>query len=292
VHGQQLDGWVQLGAGFQVDVVGPRVVYDDMTVAQARRFPYTNWSAQRPAAVAWRMALQRAVYQSAVRCCMTSSWAASSALEDYGVPLDRIAVVGAGTHEPARSVRRDWATPRFLFVGFDWRRKNGERVVQAFTNVKAKYPGAELHLIGGHPPVEAAGVISHGILRRDQPVDRARMTDLFDQATCFVMPSLFEPAGVVFTEAAAAGLPSIGGSVGGSRDFIGDGGVVVEPTSTEEITTAMLRYCDPVEAAATGARAQARSPLFTWNAVAGRLVNALGLSTASGEAEPFLPFRR
>jgi glycosyltransferase involved in cell wall biosynthesis len=285
-----VDGWVQLGAGYRVEVAEPRVVYDDMTVAQATGFPYTNWAAQRPSGISYRIALQREVYQSATACCMTSSWAAGSALHDYAVPAERVHVVGAGTHQAPRPVDRDWSTPRFLFMGFDWRRKNGDRLLDAFARVRQAYPSAELTLVGGHPAVDQPGVTGYGILRRDVPADAAVMRQLFEKATCFVMPSLFEPAGVVFTEAAAAGLPSIGGTVGGSRDFISDGGLVVEPTSVDELTAAMMRLSNPAEASAVGARAARRSPLFTWGAVAARLVNGLGLGDRAGlTSVPQLP---
>lgn len=277
---QGLHGVVQLGGGYEVRTDLPRVVYDDMTVAQALRYPYVNWQAMRPRDVESRLALQRRVYRSATTCCMTSSWAAGSAEGDYGVPPGDVRVVGAGTHEEPRAGERDFSVPRFLFVGLDFTRKNGPRVLEAFARVREQHPAATLDVVGGHPPIQAPGVRTHGRIPRRDPAGRARLQELFDAATCFVMPSLYEPAGVVFTEAAAAGLPSIGGTNGGSADFIGDGGVVVEPTDTEAVVAAMLRFTDPVVAAGTGARAAARSPLFTWSALAGRLVRGLDLGGA------------
>ncbi|MBB2901991.1 glycosyltransferase involved in cell wall biosynthesis [Kineococcus radiotolerans] len=272
-----LHGVVQLGGGYEVRTALPRVVYDDMTVAQALRYPYVNWETMRRGDVESRLALQRRVYRSATTCCMTSSWAADSAEDDYGVPAERVRVVGAGTHEPPRTPVRDFSTPRFLFVGLDFTRKNGPRVLEAFARLRAEQPAATLDVVGGHPPISAPGVRTHGRIPRNEPAGRARLQALFDGATCFVMPSLYEPAGVVFTEAAAAGLPSIGGSNGGSADFIGDGGAVVDPTDTDAVLEAMRRFSDPVRAAETGARAAARSPLFTWSSLAARLVRGLEL---------------
>lgn len=272
-----LHGVVQLGGGYEVRTALPRVVYDDMTVAQALRYPYVNWETMRRRDVDSRLALQTRVYRSATTCCMTSSWAADSAEQDYGVPAEHVRVVGAGTHEQPRTPAREQTPPRYLFVGLDFTRKNGPRVLEAFARVRAVHPDATLDVVGGHPPISAPGVRTHGRIPRREPAGRARLQQLFDDATCFVMPSLYEPAGVVFTEAAAAGLPSIGGSNGGSADFIGDGGVVVEPTDTDAVHAAMLRFADPVVAAGTGARAAARSPLFTWSALAARLVRGLEL---------------
>jgi len=58
-----------------------------------------------------------------------------------------------------------------------------------------------------------------------------RVNDYFRRAAVFVMPSLMEGFGLVFLEAMAAGLPVIGGNVGGTRELIEDGvnGILVEP---------------------------------------------------------------
>ena len=40
-----------------------------------------------------------------------------------------MSVVGFGRNCEPRPVPRDWREPRFLFVGVDWQRKNGEAVV-------------------------------------------------------------------------------------------------------------------------------------------------------------------
>ncbi len=284
-----LDGVVQLGAGYLVRTELPRVVYDDMTVAQALRYPYANWDAMRRRDVEARLRVQAEAYVSATTCCMTSSWAAASAESDYGVPAERVRVVGAGTHEAPRAPERDFSVPRFLFVGLDFTRKNGPRVLEAFARLRAEHPAATLDVVGGHPEISAPGVRTHGRIPRGTPEGRARLQALFDAATCFVMPSLYEPAGVVFTEAAAAGLPSIGGTNGGSADFIGDGGVVVEPTDTEAVLEAMRRFSDPATAARTGERAASRSPLFTWPALAGRLVRGLGVDAGGTGLPEFLP---
>ena len=287
-----LDGVVQLGAGYEVaDPAAPLAVYDDMTVAQALEHPYPAWQALRERDVRARLAMQERVYASATACCMTSSWVAASATARFGVARERVHVVGAGTHESPRHPGRDWSVPRFLLVGLDFERKNGARVLRAFARVRRAHPGARLDVVGGHPPIDQDGVVGHGRLSRRDPAQAQRLRELFDAATCFVMPSLHEPAGVVFTEAAAAALPSVGGTVGGSADFIGDGGLVVDPTDDDAVVEAMLALCDPGLAERTGALAAARSPLFTWRAVAGRLLGALGLDGLGEDLPDDLPLR-
>jgi glycosyltransferase involved in cell wall biosynthesis len=97
------------------------------------------------------------------------------------------------------------------------------------------------------------------------------------------MPSHFEPFGIVYVEAAAAGVPSVGTVIGGARDAIGDeGGLLVDPLDEQALVEAMTAMSDPTSASTMGAAALKRSTLFTWAAVAERIGNILELRTVSG----------
>jgi glycosyltransferase involved in cell wall biosynthesis len=91
------------------------------------------------------------------------------------------------------------------------------------------------------------------------------------------MPSLHEPAGIVYVEAASAGVPAIGGTDGGAATLIGPGGITVDPREDEQIYVAMLRLADPETARTMGELARAHSELFTWRKVAERLLRALAI---------------
>ena len=114
--------------------------------------------------------------------------------------------------------------------------------------------------------------------------DRDLMAELFAHATCLVMPSLVEPFGIVHIEAAAAGIPSIGSSVGGPRDLIAPpaGGLVVDPGDEDGLFEAMRRLSDPATARRMGEAARERACLYTWPKVAERLLRALGLQAPDG----------
>src|SRR5207248_10738046 len=120
------------------------------------------------------------------------------------------------------AVKRDFSAPRFLFVGKDFERKNGPLVVDAFGEVRARWPDATLDVVGRHPRLDHEGVSGHGFLSLDRADHAERLRGLFERATCFVMPSLAEPAGYVFAEALSAGIGSIGTRNGGSATIIGD----------------------------------------------------------------------
>jgi glycosyltransferase involved in cell wall biosynthesis len=142
--------------------------------------------------------------------------------------------------------------------------------------------------VGWHPPFEAPGVTTHGPLRLDVRADRARLDELFERATCFVMPSRHEPSGIVFSEANAAGVPSIGSTEGGSGELIGDAGRVVHPDDDDALVAAMLELADPHTAEHLGRNAQRRSRLFTWRAVGERVLRALNCPVPGRELAAFL----
>jgi glycosyltransferase involved in cell wall biosynthesis len=218
-------------------------------------------------------------------CAAAGQWTADSLAGDYDVGRERIAVVGFGANHRAIEALRDWHAPRFLFVGIDWERKGGPLLLRAFERLRSTIPTARLDVIGGHPPLQQEGVTFHGVLSQKVEREREVVLELFSRATCFAMPSQVEPFGIVHVEAAAAGIPSIGSSIGGPRDVIGpDGGVVVAPDDEDALLAAMLRLADPETARRMGDAARERSALYTWPKVAERLLRALGLGAPDGRS--------
>lgn len=273
---QPLDGVVMIGTSYTLSTSLPVVTFEDMTVAQALRQPDSAYSELGDAAAARWKARQKRTYERSHGCCVTSRWVAESLREDYGVPESKVHVVGLGNNLKIAPAERDWGTPRFLFVGVDWERKRGSAVLAAFAEVRERFPGATLDLVGGHPPVEAEGVTGHGLLPLGTEEGSRRYADLLNRATCLLMPSTFEPYGIAYLDAAAAGVPSIGTTVGGAEDAVGDCGRVVDPNDPAALPRAMLEMADPETARELGARAHARSPSLTWPAVAERVLTALG----------------
>jgi glycosyltransferase involved in cell wall biosynthesis len=278
-----LSAVVQMGSDFDVPFPARFVTFEDMTVRQAATIGGLSNALGGIAIERWA-AGQARCYESAMGCCVASRWAAESIVSDYGVEPKNVKVVGFGRNYEPRAVNRNWTRPRFFFMGYDWERKNGPMVLRAFAHVKQYVPEARLDVAGGHPHIEMDGVFTHGPIDISAPRDRARAEALFEAATCFVMPSVFEPFGMVYVEAGAAGVASIGTTVGGASDAIGNGGLLVDPSSERALVEAMTAMCDPTQAAAMGDAAQKRSRLFTWRAVAERIVGALEPSPDSTNA--------
>lgn len=264
----------------------PYVTYDDQTVIQAKESYEYEWITNlRPREFNRLVKWQRAAYASASACCAENEWAASSIVQDYGIPADRVHVVGAGIGQVLAPAERNWEQPRFLFVGKDWERKNGAKVVAAFGRVRERFESATLDVVGDHPPLDLPGVVGHGLIPPCPPDGFSKLSDLYQRATCLVVPSKHEPAAIAYLEAAAAGVGSIATRVGGSSTFVGDAGILVDPERDEELLAAMMAFADPAVAEDFGRRAQARARLFTWPLVAGRLVRAM---TGSSDGPDFL----
>jgi hypothetical protein len=271
----RLDGVVMVGSGYALRSPLPVVTFEDMTLEQALRQgepPYDSLSGR--GARRW-LVRQRRIYRDSRACCTTSHWAAGSVQEDYGIPAAKVYVVGIGRNIDAGHPERNWSIPRFLFVGANWERKRGRAVVEAFAAVRQRHPEAILDLVGNHPRIDTPGVIEHGILPLGSSAGQDRYSELLRGATCFLMPSTHEPFGIAYLDAGASGLPSIGTTIGGAPEAIGEGGLVVDPGDPKALPAAMLRLADPAVARSFGERAFAHAAPLTWQATAERLLRAL-----------------
>lgn len=287
-----IDGVVQLGSQFRVPSGTPMVTLEDITVRMAVRMPNPSFTHFSERGLRRWVNRQEAIYRQAVACCAASSWAARSIVSEYGIDPAKVHVVGLGSDARPDLVERSWDRPRFLFVGREWWRKDGPLVLRAFARLREELPEARLDVVGGHPPLEAEGVTGHGMLRLRVEAERRRVLELFSRATCFVMPSTWEAFGIVYVEAGAAGIPSIGTTVGGAADAIGDGGRLVPPGNEDALLAAMRELADPPVARALGDAARQHAARLTWEAVAGRLLRAMALPGLDPAALPdYLPRR-
>lgn len=255
----------------------PVATYDDGTITLFRRYAGSDISlAGYPdrALTVWA-GRQAAAWAVADSVCVSTNWAAQSIVNDFHISSDKLHVVGMGHRPRQGAIERDYAAARFLFVGVDWRRKNGARVLAAFARLREQVPHATLDVVGRHHSIVQAGVTDHGFLARGDGSAQALLDELYARATAFVLPSLFDPYGIAYLEAASAGLPVIATSFGGAGEVVGDGAIVVDPYDPEALYGAMLQLVDGKVARAMGQRAKAKAAEATWSSVAARIVSTL-----------------
>lgn len=239
-----------------------------------------------------RLEFEGKIYKTMDRIFTMSAWAADAMASFHAIPRERIEVVGAGSNinEELLAGERDYSNVNFLFVGRDFKRKGGPEVLEAFARLRQSIPAARLTIVGFGPAgLIAPGVTSTGLISLAGQEGKRRMADLYRSASAFVMPSVYEPFGIAFIEAMAAGLPCIGADRCAMPEIIGDGGLVVPAGDVSALARAMSEISsDPSVAADFGMRGRnAYRARFGWSRVAKKIANAVdALTMTNGLASP------
>jgi glycosyltransferase involved in cell wall biosynthesis len=169
---------------------------------------------------------QRQLIERGWPIMLSSDWAVDTAAEYYGQPVSRFEMVPFGANLMREAPRPPVARPpgplKLLFVGYDWVRKGGQIVFDAFKRLRS--PDAQLHIVGCRPPetIGHPGVVYHGVLDKDDATDAENLDDLFRSASLFFMPSRQEACAVAFAEACAFGLPCVAADTGGVGTIVVD----------------------------------------------------------------------
>ncbi|GAA2420388.1 glycosyltransferase family 4 protein [Actinomadura vinacea] len=143
--------------------------------------------------------------------------------------------------------------PVVLSVGRLVPRKGHDRLVQAMPLVREAVPDATLLIVGAGPQdFWLHGQAGEGVvLAGGRP--HAELPPYYAAADVFAMPCRSrrlgletEGLGIVYLEAAAAGLPVVAGDAGGAPEAVRDGetGHVVDGTSTEAIAARLIELLD------------------------------------------------
>jgi phosphatidylinositol alpha-1,6-mannosyltransferase len=151
---------------------------------------------------------------------------------EFGLPVDGLVVMGVSRLVPRK--------------GFD-------RVIEAVAKLRAEFPTLHVGIAGGGRDrrrleriAERCGtpVTFLGRVPDERLADAYRCGDVFAMACRSRWAGLEQEGfGIVFLEAAAAGVPQLGGRSGGSHEAVADGctGVVVDHPDTAAAVAAGLR---------------------------------------------------
>ena len=274
----EYDVILQVGAWYDLTRGGrkPVVSYHDGNLATLLKSPYGHPSiAARHINAA--LEYERELYNRISLVFPMSRWLADSFVRENGVSHRKVFPVGAGVNLPQirPTQNKDYSAPRILFVGLDFERKGGPDLLAAFKRVRAEIPDAELTIIGRKLEDAPPGVRSLGPLSKGHPADVERLLDEYERASIFVMPSLYEPFGIVFGEAMAHRCPCIGTNICAMPELIDHGrtGFVVAPRDTATLAKRMIELLEePAMAREFGQRAYEKYMRdLTWDAVAGKI---------------------
>jgi glycosyltransferase involved in cell wall biosynthesis len=255
----------------------------DATIVQAVRANEFSISAAGGRVVSEAVEWQREIFESCDRVFVLSEWAAASVRDDYGIPAERVVVLGAGANVDRRIPRNpDRERPYVLFVGMDWEQKGGPLLLDAFRIVRERIPTARLIVVGCSPPVDDDGVEVVGRLSRSDPSEEARLFQLYAGAACFSILPTFDAFPNVLLEAGYFGVPIVSTDEGSRSEVVIDGvtGYLAKGRDASQVADLIARVLeDPTAASGLGAAAQRRvDERFVWPVVARRLIDDAGLS--------------
>jgi starch synthase len=243
--------------------------------------------------------VERTAYLAADAVIAVSNGMRADILDAYP-ELDpaRVHVVGNGVdaeayhpvHDPdvVRSLGVDPDRPYALFVGRITRQKGVNHLLAAAEQLP---PEAGLVLCAGAADtpaerqqvaeaVESLQARRDGVVWIEEMLPRERLVPLITGATVFVVPSVYEPLGIVNLEAAACGTAVVASAVGGIPEVVDDGrtGLLVpyDPDDVAAFESGLAAritelLADPARAAAMGAAGRERVLAeFGWPAIAER----------------------
>jgi glycosyltransferase involved in cell wall biosynthesis len=250
-----------------------------------------------------RLALRVLVPRSmkrASRIIAVSEFTRRDILARYRIRPEKIVVTpeGAGARFHPRAsaetlpvLGRYGLHPGFIFsLGRLNRRKNLERVLQAYARLRRDGLAEAPLVIGGKPDYgvqetlrrfEACGERSSvrfaGLIPdEDLPV-------FYSAAACFVYPSLFEGFGLPVLEAMACGTPVVVSNRTALPELVADAALSIDPEDVEALAEAMTRILTDKELSKDlGRRGLARSRQFSWEETANRTLAIYREAVQSG----------
>ena len=201
--------------------------------------------------------------------CADSIIAVSQAVRDeleqsYSFTRGKIRVVHNGSDTTLFSPGAKTDTPTVLFVGRFVEQKGFDLLPEVFASLSQRHPGLRFRIIG-------TGPLQESVVRRLEERGLAHQTTFYDfssqdtvlalyrEATVVVMPSRFEPFGLVATESMATATPVVASRVSGLAEIITDGedGFLVSPDDVHGFANAVSRLLtDPRLAQKIGVQAR------------------------------------
>jgi glycosyltransferase involved in cell wall biosynthesis len=240
----KLRGWGRFG--------GVVTIYDlslDRIPQPSRKLFGQRWSFLRTKRTAKR----------ASRVVTISAHTAKDIVELYGVPRERIAIVGPAVGpefypvvDPAvqASVKARYGIRREAFVlsgGGTEPRKNIVGLIEAFGRATQLRERLNLVVVGG---MERGAEAIREVVRRARleeavifpghvPLEDLRV--LYSSCALFAFPSLYEGFGMPVLEAMACGAPVVSSNAASLPEVVGDAALLVDPRDPEAWAQAMTR---------------------------------------------------
>src|SRR4051794_4835992 len=229
--------------------------------------------------VEWWLTFQAA---TVITCSRSMRGEVSGAFQ---LPPDKVHVVPNGVDaqlwEPRGTGHRDGGAPLVVAWGRIQYEKGFHTLVTALAALRHRHPDLRAVIAGrgsflGELEAIAQGLGVDHMVHFPGFVSDDELRRLLHTCTCAVIPSLYEPFGIVALEAMAAGAPVVAAAAGGLAEVLdGTGaGLLYPPGDAGALAAALGRMLDEPGSATASRVAAARlvRDVYSWDAVAAATV--------------------
>ncbi|MFH0713861.1 MAG: glycosyltransferase family 4 protein [Candidatus Micrarchaeota archaeon] len=231
-------------------------------------------------------AVGKSVIKGAGSLIAVSKWTAED-IAKYHIPKKKFTVIYDGIDatkfSPAFNpkVKEELGihpkSPLLVWVGRIIPQKGLKYLIAAMPAILKNSPTTKLLIIGTGTELpelkkQAAKLgVANSIIFYGQVNDRKKLNNLLRGCDLFVFPSIWEPFGMVITEAMASGLPIVAARTGGIPEIIQENknGLLVKPRSAKAFATAVVKILNSGKLKQMGANGRkVVEKKFNWAAIA------------------------
>lgn len=178
-------------------------------------------------------ALERYATNYSALVIKSSDWAVNSAINDYGCPKEKVFALEFGANIDEKDIvaaEPYWGGElRVFFSGLEWKRKGCRIAIETVQKLNENGINAKLFLVGINKNTIPSkyqnidNVEYVGYLNKNKPQEYTRYVEVVRNCHCLLLPTHAECSAIVFSEAAAFGLPSFTYDTGGLSNYVVNG---------------------------------------------------------------------
>ncbi len=251
------------------------VVHDAATVAFPSAFSVAfRW---------WYRFLIPILGRTAKKILTVSEFSANEIASKFGIPSEKISVVVEGGEHilrvdpDANAVIRFGLTERpfVLAVSSMAAHKNFRLVLEALSELQD--PPFDVAIAGGSNSrvFGAAGALKSERIKWLGYVSDAELRALYESASCFVFPSLYEGFGIPPLEAMNCGCPVLAANAASIPEVCGDAALYFDPNDASQLAALLMRVTREASLRAElTARGYERARRFSWENAARQVLQA------------------
>jgi glycosyltransferase involved in cell wall biosynthesis len=231
-----------------------------------------------PDAVSWKFRLYYGlliprVLRSSLHVTTVSQYSKQDICSEYAIPESDVSVIYNASSFAASSASTVKKQKLVIAVGSIQPYKNIDTLVTAFARFKeTSEPDYVLKLVGGADSRVFSGTrLSQAMAGRSDVqftgyLSDAELLALYESATCFVFPSLFEGFGIPPLEAMACGCPVIASTAASIPEVCADAALYCDPRNPDEMAARIVQLTqDPALQARLIAKGFQNIRRFSWD---------------------------